>query len=256
VALPFTASADFAINKDAGKPCPNLQQGFRCGIHARLRDRGFSGCSVFDCLGAGQKVSRLTFAGRDWRSAPDTAQQMFDVFGVMRQLHELLWYLTDALAQEAARSLHDELGKARNGVERLTQGSPDDLAALDMPTLRNEVKALLQQTSDLVRAQIRGRGANYRGADLMGAKLRRVDLRGANLRGAYLIGADLSHADLRWADLIGADLRGADLCGADLTGSVFLTQPQLNAARGDAATKLPFGLERPSHWRAGRSVTG
>jgi hypothetical protein len=40
---------------------------------------------------------------------------MFAVFGVMRQLHELLWYLTEALALEAARPLHAQLGRRRHG---------------------------------------------------------------------------------------------------------------------------------------------
>ncbi len=70
VAPPFAASADFAINKDAGQPCPNLQPDFRCGIHARLRERGFRGCVVFDCFGAGQKDSPLTFSGQDWATGP------------------------------------------------------------------------------------------------------------------------------------------------------------------------------------------
>jgi uncharacterized protein YjbI with pentapeptide repeats len=68
------------------------------------------------------------------------------------------------------------------------------------------------------------------------------------LRGAYLIGADLRGADLRVADLIGADLRGADLRGADLRDSLYLTQSQLDAARGDTGTKLPPSLARPAHW--------
>jgi uncharacterized protein YjbI with pentapeptide repeats len=72
----------------------------------------------------------------------------------------------------------------------------------------------------------------------------------ANLRGAYLIGADLRGADLRQADLIGADLRDADLRGADLTGALFLTQSQVNAARGDQTTRLPVAVTRPSHWTA------
>ncbi|NEE31666.1 pentapeptide repeat-containing protein, partial [Streptomyces sp. SID7982] len=62
------------------------------------------------------------------------------------------------------------------------------------------------------------------------------------------IAADLSGADLRDADLIGADMRDTDLRGADLRGALFLTQPQLNAARGDARTKVPQTLERPPHW--------
>ena len=58
VAPAFAVSADFAIDKAAGQPCPNLQADFRCGIHAGLRDRGFRGCAVYDCFGAGQRVSR------------------------------------------------------------------------------------------------------------------------------------------------------------------------------------------------------
>ncbi|UYB39960.1 pentapeptide repeat-containing protein [Streptomyces sp. Je 1-4] len=248
VALPFAASADFAIDKDAGRPCPNLRTDFRCGIHSELRPRGFTGCTVFDCFGAGQKVSQVTFGGQDWRQAPGTARQMFDVFPVMRQLHELLWYLAEALTRPAARPVHAELRAALEKTERLTRGSAEELTELDVPAHRGEVNALLLRTSELVRAGIPGRKKERRGADLMGARLKGADLRGANLRGAYLIAADLKCADLRTADLIGADLRAADLSGADLTGALFLTQAQLNAAKGDAATELPQNLTRPAHW--------
>jgi uncharacterized protein YjbI with pentapeptide repeats len=248
VALPFAASADFAVSKDAGQPCANLRADFRCGIHARLREQGFSGCTVFDCFGAGQKVSQLTFGGQDWRQAPETARQMFTVFPVMRQLHELLWYVTEALALPAARPVHGDLHRASDDLDGLTRGSAETLAELDVAAVRHDVNALLSRTSELVRAKVPGRKRNHRGADLIGAKLNGADLRGANLRGAYLIAADLSKADLRTADLIGADLRDADLSGADLTGSIFLTQSQLNAAKGDAATKLPPTLTRPARW--------
>jgi hypothetical protein len=80
------------------------------------------------------------------------------------------------------------------------------------------------------------------------AKPRGADLRGADLRGALLIGADLRAADLRGADVIGADLRGANLAGADLSTALFLIQSQLDAASGDATTKLPPRLTRPAHW--------
>ena len=248
VALPFAASADFAIDKGAGQPCTNLQADFRCGIHTRLRQRGFSGCTVFDCFGAGQKVSQITFGGRDWRQAPHTARQMFDVFPVMRQLHELLWYLTEALTLPPARPIHGDLRRALEKTEHLTGGSPEELTELDMAAHRGEVNALLLRASELVRARVAGRKKDRRGADLIGAGLRAADLRGANLRGAYLIAADLKGADLRTADLIGADLRDADLSGANLTDAIFLTQPQLNAAKGDTTTKLSSGLTRPSHW--------
>ncbi|MBB6733847.1 pentapeptide repeat-containing protein [Cohnella zeiphila] len=256
VALPFAASSDFAMDKAGGTPCHHLQANFRCGIHTELRARGFRGCTVFDCFGAGQKVSQTTFAGRDWRQAPETAKRMFDVLPIMRQLHELLWYLSEALEFEAARPIRDELGSTLAETERLTLLDAESLLELDVAAHRAEVNRLLLQASELARGEALKKEKNPpkwrkgigRGADLIGAKLKGADLRHANLRGAYLIASDLRGADLRGADLIGADLRDADLSGADLTGSLFLTQAQLDSAKGDVATKLPPSLTRPAHW--------
>ncbi|MED4783683.1 pentapeptide repeat-containing protein [Brevibacillus choshinensis] len=252
VALPFAASSDFAIHKDAGKPCRNLQSDFRCSVHTSLREIGFRGCTVYDCFGAGQKVSQSTFEGRDWHQAPESAKQMFDVFPIMWQLHELLWYLTEALALESASSIHDSIRDALDETKRLTDLSPDALLMLDIAVHRSRVNELLLRTSEIVRGKVshqqKGKKTYGRGADLIGAKLKGADLRGANLRGAYLIAADLRGADLRMADLIGADFRDTDLRGADLTECLFLTQTQLNAAKGDADTKLPPPFTRPPHW--------
>jgi len=248
VAPAFSASADFAIDKDAGQPCPNLRPDFRCGIHARLREQGFPGCTAYDCFGAGQQVAQVTFGGQNWRRDPQAAQQMFAVFSTMRQLHELLWYLTEALTLQPVRQLHDELSRTLDETEHLTLGSADALADLDVAAYRRSVNALLLRASELVRAGVRRRNLDRSGADLIGANLNGDDLKGANLARAYLIAADLSGADLRLADLIGADFRNADLSGADLTESIFLTQSQLDAAKGDADTKVPPSLTRPSHW--------
>ncbi|MFP4978345.1 pentapeptide repeat-containing protein [Paenibacillus sp. CN-4] len=259
VALPFAASVDFAADKAAGQPCPNLQPDFRCGMHTRLRDEGYRGCTVYDCFGAGQKVSNITFKGNDWRRYPETAQSMFEVFPLMRQLHELLWYLTEALNYEATRSIHPELQAALEHTEQLTLLPPEELRQLDIPAHRAEVNVLLQRTSELVRPAViratggpskpaKGKGKIGRGADLIGARLKNADLRGANLRGAFLIAADLRGADLRGADLIGADLRDTDLRDADLRGALFLVQAQVQAAKGNKATQLPDTLTHPAHW--------
>jgi hypothetical protein len=191
VAPALSASADFAIDKPAGQPCPNLQPDFGCGIHATLRGRGFPGCAVYDCFGAGQKVAQVVFRGQDWRTSPDVATQMFTTFTVMRQLHELLWYLTEAATLPPARSLQAQLSAALDHTERLTRGGPEQLAELDVAAHREAVNTLLRRTSELVRSEAPGRPAEHRGADLIGKNLRGADLRGANPRGAYLIGADL-----------------------------------------------------------------
>ena len=244
VAPTFAKSADFAITKPAGKACPNLRDDFRCGIHTRLRESGFPGCTVFDCFGAGQQVTQVMFGGRSWRDEP----AMLTTFPIMRHLHELLYYLSEALTLPAAASVYGELRVELDRIQALTASTPAELAELDVDELRQQVNPLLLRASELARATYGRRRPDHRGAQLIGANLRGTDLRGASLRGAVMLGADLRNADLRGADLIGADLRGADLSGADLTDAIYLTQSQLDAAKGDAGTRVPAALHRPAHW--------
>jgi hypothetical protein len=236
-----TASADFAVDKPPGRPCVHLRGDDRCGIHDELRERGFAGCVAYDCFGAGQQVVQVTFAGRRTREPAMDA-----VLPVLRQLHELRWYLEEVLDRPPAAPVHPAARKALDALVRLGGGTADELLALDVAAQRAAVVPVLRRASALVRAPYPGPDARR---DRMGAKLRRADLRGADLRGTLLIGADLRAADLRSADLLGADLRGADLRGADLTGALFVTRTQLGSAVGDAATRLPSGLSRPAHWR-------
>lgn len=175
---------------------------------------------------------------------------MFTVFTVMRQLKELLGYLAEALTLLASSSgsLRKDLEHWREETEGLTQAGPDELVTFDAAEHRREAGRLLERVSQVVRAEITGRGPDRAGADLTGADLRGASFHGSSLRGAYLIGADLRGADLRGADLLGADLRAADLRGATLVGGIFLTQPQLDAAKGDASTTIPSSLTCPPHW--------
>ena len=239
----FVASADFAIDKPAGVPCPNLAtEDFGCTIHDQLRERGFPGCTVYDCFGAGQRVVQEHFGGREWRASPELRAAMFATFEVVERLHELLWYLAEATDRAPTGPVHDELAGLRAAVE----SAAADPADVDVVTLQLRADPLLGEVSALVR---RGAdGAALRRRDLAGRDLRGEHLVGGDLRGAVLIGADLRGADLTDADVLGADLRGADVRGADLTSTLFLTQFQVNAARGDAATALPAWLDRPSHW--------
>jgi len=256
VASAFAASADFAIDKDAGEACPNLEPDFRCGIHAGLRDTGFPGCVAYDCFGAGQQVTQVTFEGRAWRTSPDEAGAMFDAFEVMRALHELAWYLSEALSMPAAARQHGGLATALDAITRLTRLPKDELLAVGVAGWQGRVGALLGPVSEAVRASAvakakadgRGKGLDRRGADLAGAELAGADLRAVMLRSALLIGADLRGADLRFADLAGADLRGADLSGADLRDALFVAQSQLETANGDPTTRLPSSRTRPGHW--------
>ncbi|EFG65336.1 pentapeptide repeat-containing protein [Streptomyces sp. SPB074] len=246
VALPFAKSADFAASKPAGTPCAHLADDFRCAIHTRLRPSGWTGCTVFDCHGAGQHLTQHTFGGRDWRAHPELRAPMFRAFPVLLHLHELLRYLTEA-AGRAPEDLREETEAARARVAALTAYGPEELPGIDVDAERARANPLLTRVSEAVRAALPGPRANHRGAVLLGTRLRGADLRAANLRGARLVGADLRGADLRGADVTGTDLRGADLRGADARGALFLLPSQLKAARTDDATRAGVPRDRGRH---------
>src|SRR5262249_26087962 len=203
VAPAFSASADFAIDKPAGQPCPHLRADFRCGIHNDLRQHGFPGCAAYDCFGAGQQVSQVTFAGRDWRQDPPAAAQMFAVFAIMRQLHELLWHLTAALGLAPARPVHGALRPALTATAAMTGSPAAAVLQRDAHPPGGQVKAVLVRASELARARVPGDKLTSRGPARAGARRARAGRAGAALRGARLIGADLSRADLTLADLTG-----------------------------------------------------
>ncbi|NLW90568.1 MAG: pentapeptide repeat-containing protein [Syntrophomonadaceae bacterium] len=254
VALYFSSSEGFPQDKKTGDPCRHLQPDSRCAIYSKLQEQELKGCMAFDCFGAGQKVTTVSFAGLDWRKSSELAQAMFDVFLIMRHLHEMQWYLSDALRQSSARPIYRDLQDMLKETEEVTLLSPSEIIGLDMDALRGRVNKLLLITSELVRTNTFGAAREMtkkkmrRGALLMGADLRKHDLRGANLRGSCLIAADFRGADLTAADLIGADFRDTDIRGTNLSRSLFFTQSQVNAARGDHSTRLPEGLEYPRWW--------
>ena len=249
VALPYAKSADFKWNKESGVPCPNLGEDHRCGIHNKLRAEGFQGCVSYECFGAGQHVSKVLYPDSHWRENAEIGRQMFTVFPIVQQLHEMLYYLTQALAHERTHPIKNDLQHAINELTDLTVRSPSEIISLDVPAHRAGVNQLLLQTSELIRKEDMQRNKSRKlRKDYLGANLKGADLRGMNFRGMLLIAANLRDADLRRADFIGADLRDADLSGANLTGCIFLTQAQVNSAKGNERTRLPEYVQMPQHW--------
>lgn len=107
----FDSSDQFAIDKPAGVPCPNLTGQGRCKIHASLAEHGFPGCVSYDCMGAGQHVVQGVFGGRSWQTEPALMKPMFEAFRVMRRVHENLQLL------DAARRLPLSEAEARRCAE-------------------------------------------------------------------------------------------------------------------------------------------
>lgn len=200
--------------------CRHLEERFGCGIHDALLDGGWRGCINFDCLGAGPQVVQVTFGGRTWRDGDVDASAQLAAFETMRGIQEIRFLL----GEPACAAYAEDVAVLEAELSSLADGSPAVLAALDLPDLRARA------------AKLFARVAAAHG--------------GPSRRGAWLMAADLRATDLAGTDLLGADLRDADVRGADLSATLFLTQVQVNACRGDAATRLPVRLARPAHWVA------
>ncbi|MEH7237792.1 pentapeptide repeat-containing protein [Bacillus sp. JJ1562] len=246
VALPYAKSADFPFSKESGDPCRNLFSDHRCGIHDQLREKGFRGCVSYECFGAGQHVSQTIYNGRDWRKDSERAREMFEVFPLVQQLHEMLWYLNQALSLKETHSFQSRLQDLYNETLALTNIEPEEILKLDIVSHRSKVNVLLVKTSEIYR---KGPTKKVKKSlDYVGANLKGANLQGVSFRGTLMIAANLNHADLRRADFIGADLRDADLSNANLAGAIFLTQSQINSAKGNVDTIIPNYLKRPNHW--------
>lgn len=89
----FEVSDEFAISKPAEAACPNLDECGQCEVHDELEDLGFRGCAVFECYGAGQRVTQELFGGRTWQEDAALIQPMAGRFRQVRRLHELLMLL-------------------------------------------------------------------------------------------------------------------------------------------------------------------
>jgi uncharacterized protein YjbI with pentapeptide repeats len=103
--------------------------------------------------------------------------------------------------------------------------------AIPLPRLSWQSKAALSLGAGLVSAGV---------IAVVGTPRRPFDLFRADLANQWLIDRDLTGADLKLASLRGAYLITAHLHGADRRwAGDGLTQAQLDAAFGDAATQLP-----------------
>ncbi len=139
----FDRSEDFAIDKPAGVPCPNLNSLGRCKIHASLEANGFSGCASYDCLGAGQHVVQGLFGGRSWQDEPELKWPMFEAFRIMRKVHEMLSLLDTTRVlplSEASKARRAELERALKPANGWTE---DVLRAFEAGPVPGQVQTFL-----------------------------------------------------------------------------------------------------------------
>jgi hypothetical protein len=140
-ATSFDKSEDFAIDKAAGVTCPHVTDDHRCAIHADRVKRGFSGCLIYDCYGAGPRVTQA------YARAPHRSRERDDVFRILRDVHELLWQLTEAvkLCPTSEANLAADLAREIEALDAVARDPGRATVAIDLHPRQLSGRALLRR---------------------------------------------------------------------------------------------------------------
>lgn len=144
-ATAFDACEDFAFDKPAGVACGYLQRDNRCAIHDELAVRGCAGCAVYDCYGAGPRVTRA-FAG-----VHGADRRRDEAFLVLRVVHELLWLLTEAarLCPSSEPELGRQIAAQIAALDAIACG-PDAGIEVDLAQLDRATRAVLRRVGSVL----------------------------------------------------------------------------------------------------------
>lgn len=245
VALYCMKTDGFPDNKQAGVPCKHLMADFCCDIHAQLANKKMRGCLAYDCFGAGQKVTQSSYANENWQTNPEKANEIFRVFMIVFQLHQMAWYLLEASSLITDQRIIADVDALIAQNNQMTALAPAAILQIDITNYQTGVNQVLKEVSHQLAGDYLDKMERK---DYFGKNFKRANLNGRDFSMALMIAANLEGCSLKGTNFLGADLRDANIKNTDLRGSIFLTQMQINAAQGNSKTKLPSKLRRPSNW--------
>jgi hypothetical protein len=147
VSLPFDEGESFGFDKPANAVCRHLGQDFCCRIHRELSARGQAGCAVYDCFGAGQRITQELFAGVSWQREPALRAAMFEAFRRLKRVHELRLLLHEAGRLPLSPPRINERARFLALLEPTPGLSREGLAALALPELETAIHAWLRGLS-------------------------------------------------------------------------------------------------------------
>ena len=247
-ALFFSKIDGFPENKVAGKPCTKLKSDYYCKIHNELGKRNMKGCIGYDCFGAGQHVTQCIYKGKTWQTSQEHSQEIFDVFIIVFQLYQIRYFLEESILVISAKELWSDIQKLINENEAICNATPQSIINFDIESYRNRVNIILKQVSASIVKCFENSG-NSKVADFLGRSFKKRDMSGLDLSMKLLIATNFDSCIFDGTIFLGADTRDTNFSNADLRESVFLTQGQINSAKGNRNTKLPKHLDYPVHWK-------
>jgi uncharacterized protein YjbI with pentapeptide repeats len=247
-ALFFSKMDGFPENKIAGMPCINLQKDFKCKIHTDLEKNKMKGCIGYDCFGAGQHVTQMIFIGQTWQELPAQAKEIFDVFVVVFQLYQIRYFLAEALNICQTKAMKDDIYSLIMENEAMCNLNPKDIQIIDVESYRDRANLPIKKVCSLFLDNLGSKDKKCP-TDFLGKSFKNKDMRGLDLSIRLLIAANFEGCIFDGTIFLGADTRDTNFSNADLSEALFLSQGQINAARGNRNTKLPKHLEYPVTWK-------
>lgn len=247
-ALFFSKMDGFPNDKASGQPCVNLLKDYRCKIHSQLEKQKMKGCIGYDCFGAGQHVTQAIYQGKAWNELPNQATEIFDVFIMVFQLYQIRYYLIEAMTLIPAQPLKESIQCLIDENIKMCHYRPDSILSLDLEQYRHKSNNILKQVCRLLQQSIHSENKKVP-ANLLGGNFKGRDMSGADLSTKLLIAANFEKSLFHGTIFLGADTRDTNFNNADLSEAVFLTQGQVNSAKGNRNTKLPYHLDYPPTWK-------
>lgn len=247
-ALYYAKSEGFPCDKAPGEACRYLAKDFKCQIHDALGKKHLKGCMAYDCFGAGQFVMETFYKNTNWRKNPAIKDQLFETFLKVEQLFQMKNYLLQTAAMAPASALRGEVEGLLKENEALTLKAPTLSGYEAIEAHRDEVNKCIQKAADAVHYALHQKPRKITPGQYLGKNFKCADLTGKDFTVSLLIAANLEGCKLVGANFLGADMRDTNIKNTDLSESLYLSQGQINAAKGNRATKLPSWLNRPISW--------
>lgn len=247
-ALFFSKTEGFPENKKAGIPCTKLQNNYHCKIHHELEERNMKGCIGYDCFGAGQHVTQKIYIGETWKTSKERSKEIFDVFVIVFQLYQIRYFLEEAKIIIPAKELWEDIQNLINENETLCDSTPQSILVFDIESYRNKINVILKKVCNCIIKSFKNND-NKNVSEFFGKNFRKSDMSGWDLSMKLLIAANFDGCIFDGTIFLGADTRDTNFSNADLRDAVFLTQGQINSAKGNRNTKLPKHLDYPVTWK-------
>lgn len=247
IALYCFKSDGFPQNKPIGKPCINLMDNFKCKIHSDLERKGMRGCIGYDCFGAGQYLTEEVYCGVTWKTQPERVKEICDLYMLMYRMFQLRFFLYESRKMASSETLLPEIDQLLQENEAMCKLPIKEMFQYPIDDYQDKVNHVLKKSCVELNKFLGTQNStetNFLNRNFKGKNLSGVDF---NMK--PLIASNFQNCKFKGATFIGTDTRDANFDGADLREAVFLSQGQINAAKGSRRTKLPKHLKYPVTWR-------